>query len=207
MRARDNPLTVQRLQALRYRLDGASRRTLLERFAAQGHRGAVVGPEGHGKTTLLRELSAHFTDAGWEVRAVRLRRAQAAFTAEERHALRGDVSRRVLLSVDGVDELAALERWRLVRWARHAGGLLVASHREGYLPTVWRCRTSPELLAELLAELGLADCLGAGDAQTLFAAHAGNLRDVFSTLYDLYAALPDLPESAGGAALVGERSI
>lgn len=193
MRARDNPLTVQRLGRLRYRIAPADWEDLLARFAAHRYRGAVVGPEGHGKTTLLADLMAHFRAAAWDVRSVRLQRGQGVLTTAERRLLFAPPTARTLLVVDGVDELSAVERL-LLRWrARRAGGLLVAAHREGALPTLRRCETDAALLETLLDELGIAATRPGEATAALLARHHGNLREVFSELYDLYAALPDPP--------------
>jgi hypothetical protein len=68
---------------------------------------------------------------------------------------------------------------------RHAGRLIVTRHRPGPLPAIYHCRTTPDLLIELVRELapehapdlepGLAD---------LFALYHGNLRQCFRELYD-----------------------
>ena len=73
LRARDNPFAVQRVHAIRYRLAGITWEELLERLAALGFRAALVGPHGHGKTTLLEDLGARLAEEGFRVRAATLR--------------------------------------------------------------------------------------------------------------------------------------
>jgi hypothetical protein len=100
--------------------------------------------------------------------------------------------------VDGAQELAPREWEALRENSRDAGGLLVTSHRPGLLPTLHDCRTSPELLEGLMAEL--LDGATAGDPppplpspHELFARHRGNLREALLAAYDLCAAAPTAP--------------
>ncbi len=68
MLARDNPFAVQRVLTIRYRFLDGSWGDLLERLAALGFRAALVGPHGHGKTTLLEDLGARLDGRGFRVR-------------------------------------------------------------------------------------------------------------------------------------------
>ena len=80
--------------------------------------------------------------------------------------------------------------WRRVRRAaRRAGGLVIACHREGYLPTLIECAPTPEVLASLVAELSpdAAEPLSAS-LPALFAKHGGNVRAALRELYDVHAA-------------------
>lgn len=190
MLARENPLTVQRVRRLRYRLTGASWEEMLQRLHALDYRAAIVGAHGHGKTTLMEDLGQRLAAEGWEVRSLRLQRGQGWLTAEQRRSLVDGAGRRAMWFVDGIDELSALERWRLLR-ERRAGGMVIAVHREGLLPTLWRCETSPRLLEALLSELGVGGEHRPGpSAERLFAEHDGNLREALRALYDVYATLP-----------------
>ncbi len=55
MRPRENPFAVHRVEALAFRLpDGLTWDAFLDRCAAAKWRGAIVGPQGSGKTTLSR---------------------------------------------------------------------------------------------------------------------------------------------------------
>jgi hypothetical protein len=60
--------------------------------------------------------------------------------------------------------------------------LVVTTHREGRLPTLWRCATTPELLRNLVRELDVG--LDEADARALHARHHGNVRDALRELYD-----------------------
>ncbi len=193
MRACDNPFRVQRLAELAYRLEGTTWEALLARWDALGRRAALVGPEGRGKSTLLAELGERLVERdSVRLRAVVLRRGEQQLPRAERARLLDGVTNRDLLLVDGAQELAAWEWRRLREASRAAGGLLITSHRAGLLPTLHECRTTPELLGNLLAELlrGEPDAgivAPAAGAATLFARHHGNLRDALLAAYDICA--------------------
>jgi hypothetical protein len=81
--------------------------------------------------------------------------------------------------------------WALFRRrTRRAGGLIITAHREGFLPTLRINRTTPELLAQLIAALktdrGTADQALAAE---LFERHKGNLRAALQELFDRSAGL------------------
>lgn len=189
MRPRDNPFRVQKVHELRYRLAGTTWEEVLERLEGLRFRAAVVGPHGHGKTTFLEELARHLAARGFRIRTATLRDGSRWLTAEQRRALFAGMTSRDLLVVDGAEQLSH-PAWFHLRWrSRRAGGLVVTSHEPGLLPTLYECRTTPELLAGLVRDL-----LGPGGAETvqpapeeLFARHGGNLRDALRELYDVYA--------------------
>ncbi len=190
--ARENPFRVSRIESLRYRLDEAGWRGLLARLTELKYRAALVGPEGSGKTTLLEDLEQRLADEGWRIARVRLRRERPRPTAEEWASV-ARADGQCLITVDGVEQLAWW-RWRGLKWrGRHAGGLVVTSHRSGRLPTLRRHATSRSLLLELVAELvgQEAACDLRTDLERLFELHGGNLRSCLRGLYDRWALSPN----------------
>lgn len=188
--ARCNPFAAGRVEALTYRfLEGLDWERLLERLAVLDQRAALVGPEGHGKTTLLEQLGVRLEERGLALRQATLRRRQRRLPREDRARLLRDLGPKDLLLIDGAQELGGWPWWRLRRRSCAAGGLLVTSHREGLLPTLLRCETSPELLEELVREL-LAEepeSLDALDLPALYHRHGGNVREALWELYDRWA--------------------
>jgi hypothetical protein len=184
--ARENPFRMQRIEALRYRLDDAGWQQLLTRFAAQRWRGVLVGPHGSGKTTLREEIEARLRATGWQVRILVIGEGQV-FPWSTLHTLIADGDGHTLLSIDGLDRIGALSWWRLQRAARGLGGILATSHVVGRLPTLHRHHTSTALLRELVHELvGDCDELAKIDhrCDELFAHHRGNVRACLRHLYD-----------------------
>jgi hypothetical protein len=187
LRARDNPFAVQRVHAIRYRLAGITWEEMLERLAALGFRAALVGPHGHGKTTLLEDLGARLAEEGLRIRTATLRQGERRLGPVRSSALFRDPGPRDLLLVDGAEQLDPLSWWTLRLRSRAAAGLIVTSHRPGLLPTLHECRTTPELLAGIVADLS-----GAADGEEvaeLFARHGGDLRLALRELYDRSAGL------------------
>jgi hypothetical protein len=190
VRACDNPFRVQRLGALAYRLAGTTWEELHARAERLGFRAAIVGPEGHGKSTLLAELGARIAAArGLALRSATLRRGERRLPAAGREPLLDGLSPRDLLLVDGAQELAPLAWGRLREASRAAAGLLVTTHGPGLLPTLHECGTSPALLAELVRELAPEAIEVLPAAEELHARHRGNLRDALLEAYDTMARL------------------
>jgi hypothetical protein len=187
LRARDNPFAVQRVLTIRYRLSGGTWEALLERLAALGHRAALVGPHGHGKTTLLEDLGERLAEQGFRVRTATLRRGERRLGPARTAALFREPGPRDLLLVDGAEQLGPLSWWSLRRRSRAAAGLIVTSHRPGLLPTLRECRTTPELLAGIVADL--SGTAGEEEVGELFARHRGDLRLALRELYDRSAGL------------------
>lgn len=187
LRPADNPFRASRIDAVPYRLEGERWPEIVERLARMGGRAAVVGPHGSGKTAFLSTLADHLGAVGIVPAWVRLH-------SDTRRPLRSALAQlppsglhRKGLLVDGAEQLGIARWWAISLVTRRAELLVASRHRPGHLPTLYRCTTSPALLAELVAELAPGDACSfeplLGD---LFRRHGGNLRDCLRALYDVW---------------------
>ena len=199
MRARNNPFASQRVLKVRYRLSGAVWSQLEERLEALRFRAALVGPHGHGKTTLLEDLGARLEARGFRVRPVTLHEGERRLGPARVAMLFRDPGPRDLLLVDGAEQLDRLAWWSLRRRSRSAAGIVITSHEPGLLATLHECRTSPELLAGIIQDLLPCSMGEAPSAAELFVRHRGNLRDALRELYDLYAGITSTPAARRGS--------
>jgi hypothetical protein len=186
--ARDNPFATHRLDALRYRPQGESWGDMLGRLEAMGWRGAVVGPEGSGKTALLHDLAPRLKALGLHVESLRLGFGQRTLPVDLLRRLSSLLDGEAALLLDGAEQLGPLG-WRAVaRSARRAGSLVITLHRPGRLPTWVRCDPGEDLLLELASELAGERIEGLElAARKAFAAHGGNVRASLLELYDACA--------------------
>ncbi|HEX7182338.1 MAG TPA: hypothetical protein VF756_10880 [Thermoanaerobaculia bacterium] len=185
------------MEQIRYRLSGLTWEDLIGRLAALRFRAAVVGPCGHGKTTLLEDLAPRLSALGFRVHTLSLTEASPRLGAADWTLLRGLAPRDFLL-LDGAERLSRLAWLRVRRRARAAGGLVITTHQPGLLPTLHDCRTTPELLAGIVRDLlgPEAEGLRAG-LDELFVRHQGNLRNALREIYDVYAGRDGALRSAG----------
>lgn len=175
---------------------------LLERWEGLGRRGALVGPKGHGKTTLLEQMERRLEEAGLEIRRLRLRVESPTPDAETRRRLRRKLQDGVVISIDGLELLRPWIWWRLRREWRHAGGLLATTHRPGRLPALQEHRTTPKLLRSLVRELLEDESYASIESglDDLFVRHHGNVRECLRELYDRFASI------SGGSNQADDRS-
>jgi hypothetical protein len=185
MRARDNPFAVGRLERLHYRFPPrTSIETLLSRLRERAMRGALVGPEGRGKSTLLGELALRLAEEGLAVARVTLHRGESRVPREILESISAAGAGDALL-LDGAEQLSTLS-WVVLRFqTRRLGAFVVTSHRDGLLPAVFRCETSPELLAELIDELAPERPPDFPSARSLYQRHDGDLRQALFEAYDI----------------------
>ena len=189
MRARDNPFATARVHQIRYRLpDGLTWEELLARLKSMNWRGAIVGPEGAGKTTLLEDFEPRLRQRGFELVWLRLTREEPRLPSTTLAQLASLHARHIIL-FDGAEQLRRWTWWRFLRRVRRTGGLLVTSHRPGLLPTLLECKTGPELLAEIVANLlDKTPETCRAQAGSLYHKHQGNLREALRELYDVWSA-------------------
>jgi hypothetical protein len=175
MRAIDNPFAVHRMLQVRFRPQECSWDELTARLASMNYRATIVGPKGSGKTTLLEDLGVRLEALGFDCI---FSRADVDDVWKQRA-----LSPREVLLVDSAEWLSRMQWWRLKRLTRRGGGLIVTAHLPTRLPTVINTSTSPELLTNLLHELGQSreDHV----AERLFAKHQGNMREAMRELYDV----------------------
>lgn len=185
MSPRDNPFRCQLTDSLEYEFeDDMNWPKLLQRLEALRWRGAIIGMHGRGKSTLLDGFACRLQDAGWSTQRLGLRSEERNFSKQIWRELLPSFGRRDFVLLDGAEQLS-LWRWkRFLQLTKSAGGVLIATHRAGRLPTLYECRSSPQLLRGLVERLDpeLEFC-----AQSLFERNSGNLRNCLRALYDTKA--------------------
>ncbi|WP_437194366.1 hypothetical protein [Planctomicrobium sp. SH527] len=165
--------------------------TLVTLLEQQNYRGAIVGPHGHGKSTLLVELAAKLELSGKSTHSLRLNEETRSRNGQlVQDWLRTVTSGQILL-LDGAEQLSHWQWWRIKRLSKQYAGLIVTAHRHGILPTVYECRTSPELLTELVQELNERHPIPAQlDVSLTHQRHQGNIRECLRAFYDQCASHP-----------------
>lgn len=187
--ARENPFATGRVLAIRYRIPGGLE-PWIERLEALGWRAAIVGPKGSGKTTLLEDLGRALEARGFRTALERLSAEEPELSRDLLERLAESARAGAIVLLDGADELTP-RAWRgFLKACGRGARILVTAHRPGRLPSLIRCRTSPELLAEIAGDLlGRRDADGPLGtlAATLYQKHAGDIRAALRELYDIWA--------------------
>lgn len=188
MKARDNPFRTGRVLGVRYRMSGETLEDLLDRLKQLDYRGAIVGPKGTGKTTLLEDLEPALAAIGFNVVRLRLDDRTRSFPRVFLKRFFSELSKRDVILFDGAEQMSWLEWRRFKLRSTRAVGLVITSHHRGMLPTLRECATSPELLDEIITELlGGAPAAIRDAIVDLHRKHNGNLRDALREMYDLAA--------------------
>ncbi|MBP7862263.1 hypothetical protein KA183_11315 [bacterium] len=179
-RARNNPFATVRLEALEYKFEHDTWTSFLARLESMNYRGALVGPEGVGKTTLLFEMRKRLAEDGFNPLLIRLSGGKRNLPLS--FWLSSLKEHRIIL----VDSAENLPTWQFqllkLKCKLHSLGLCVTAHKEGLLPTLIQCRTSLDLLDQLSEKL-LGYKLEKQSLAKTYKSCDGNLRLAFLKLY------------------------
>lgn len=186
----DNPFSTRYIRpgAIPYQLPpGTTLSGLVERFEAHAWRGAILGPHGSGKSTLVAALIPAIEAVGKSVLRIELHDGQRRLPVDLGQAVSGQTQ--CVVIIDGYEQLSWWNRWRVQRLCRRrAIGLLVTSHKPVGLPELCRTSTDLALAQSIVASLVAGRCepIALDEWTPRFESHQGNLRETLFDLYDLY---------------------
>ena len=170
--------------------DGGNAQQLIEQLKANGWRGAIVGPHGTGKSTLLTELKPFIEHAGWRVEMFALHDGQRCLPAGFLAAIGREMQCFVI--VDGFEQLGWWSRRRLLQACRrNKSGLLITAHRSDAiadLPVIYQTSGDLGIVQHLVDDLlpSHGGEIHPNDVATAFLAHQGNVRETMFALYELF---------------------
>lgn len=182
--AQQNPFRTSQVESLPYIFLEGDWSLLLAQLAALEGRGAIVGPHGSGKTTLLENLKSTLERQGEPVTLLRLTSEYYKLSFQETWRLWRSSLRREWILLDGAEQLGG-RAWLTLRLITHrARGVVITSHREGRLPTLWSTATQMHTVEALLAILEQGQTsVSASELRLLFNRHKGNVREIFRECY------------------------
>ena len=184
MRARDNPYRVERLEQLTYRFSTGGWEEILATLRRHRYRGAVVGPHGSGKTTLIEELRDRLIAQGIPVALLNLNEQTRGRNQQLADDWLRETPADTILILDGAEQLNAWRWRRFERRTRAHRGLIITTHAPGRMPTLYGCESSPQIFESLLSELSQDAQPNPQTVATLFQEHHGNIRECLRALYD-----------------------
>jgi GTPase SAR1 family protein len=207
MRAKENPFAVHRVSQFRYQWSEAKWCSAIMQLESISYQGAIVGPHGCGKTTLLEDLIDRLRSRGQQTFFFQLH------TGERRLPLAVEsqftnLPPKTIALLDGAEQLSSW-RWRqLANYFRRSGRpFIVTLHQAGRWPIWFQCKSDLAILNQMVDELlqgAVADCDETN--RHLYAKHQGNIRDALREWYDLMAKSPTaLTEHASEVATLNNR--
>ncbi len=193
MKARDNPLRserVERLLPFQPEWLGTDWNAIMDRLRRLSWRGAVVGPHGSGKTTMLQGLAARLGQSDdWPAPHLLQLGAERGrgLTPDALQSLLAAAGRGEFLMIDGAEQIGPLNWCRIRRASESVVGMVITSHRSGRLPTLLTTSTSPVTLERCLQRLlpGEALPFTPGQVRELWRRHRGNVREALWEAYSL----------------------
>jgi energy-coupling factor transporter ATP-binding protein EcfA2 len=168
---------------------GVSAESLVAALAAQNWRGAIIGPHGSGKSSLLVALKPVLEARGRKVISQQLQGGEKQVRWGELD-LAGWTSQ-VLLIIDGYEQLSSWQRLLLQARCRLSGaGLLVTAHQPVGLQAIFTTKPTAELTQSVVNQLLPEEDVRilASDIEREFVRTKGDVRETLLALYDVYRA-------------------
>jgi nucleoside-triphosphatase THEP1 len=186
--ADQNPFRTECILKIRYQLAPQELNDLLATWARHHYRGALIGPHGHGKTTLLEDIQQYLKKENKKIILLRLSSDKPYLDLKQWEFIQTSIKDQHFILLDSAGCLNFWQFHRFLTLSKKAPGIIVTTHHRTRLPTLRYCKTSPETLVKIVSQLLHAKLTP--DIQllnTLYQKHQGNIRECLRELYDVYS--------------------
>ena len=186
---------------------GSNAAQLVQQLRSSNWRGAIVGPHGTGKSTLLATMIPVIEAEGTSVLLVKLADGVRNLPNDSRRQIQEMIETpapeksanknhsdlpKCILVIDGYEQLGRISRWRVSSLCRrHGWGLLITAHddrRVGSIPIIFRTQSDLATVQFLVDRVLPAHggVIQPDDVAAAFTQHGGNVRETFFELYELF---------------------
>ncbi|MDA7503691.1 AAA family ATPase [bacterium] len=187
MKAKDNPYRVERIHSLPFLFSDQDFDRFYQVVEDHNFRGAIVGPHGSGKTTLVENLIKEFQSRQIQITHCRLKDdGQSANYIRLRKWIDQAPSDSILI----LDSAGLLSWWKwrgLLKESAKYKGLIITTHQPGRLTTLINTKPTFETLQSVIVHLKIAESPSKSHLIELFNKHRGNIRECLRELYDEFA--------------------
>jgi hypothetical protein len=191
MKARNNPFSTGRTTNLPYIFsDGNCIEDLCRKFGELNYRGAIVGPKGCGKSTLMREMRDVLSQENI-IHYVYVNDSEPLARNEQKR-IEAALCPGSIVLLDGADMLG-YRQWKCFKRevCKCAKGMLIISHKSGLLPTLIECSGDLTVFKRFAAELLPYHQFDESFLNSVYDKCKGNIRACFRILYDVCARMQD----------------
>jgi len=185
--ARTNPFRAERIHSLKFRFHNDTWEQVLRRLELVDFRGAVVGPQGSGKTTFLFELGRQLQVLGHATQYFCIGQDKELNKVE--WSKLANLQPGLTLLVDGTEILGPLRWYQFGVRTQTARAVIITRHAPCRWPTILSTHTTPALVADLITELlgSRLDPPDNDEVKRLFEIHRGDARQILRACYDSYS--------------------
>lgn len=170
---------------------GVTASSIIDQLAAQNWRGAILGPHGSGKSSLLAVLVPLLEETGKQVIQQQLQGGERQLRWQELDT--DNWNSRTLVVIDGYEQLGSWQRILLRARCRLEGaGLLVTAHGPVGITPVFTTQPTVELTQSIVQQLLPSNDkrIQPVDIEREFTRHRRNIRETLLSLYDVYRSRP-----------------
>ena len=188
---------MEEVHKIRYEFSDDNFISLISTWRSLGYRGAIVGPKGHGKSTLLQDLKQKIQAgispelATLPVSLLKLTEQRRKFCQSQIEELSVTAQQNGIVMLDGAEQLSFWNWRKFQAIIQPCKAAIITTHRPQRMRTVWRCRTTVKLLErilhKLLQEYNFSHPVLLNSCEKLFHKHRGNIRECLREYYDLWA--------------------